>query len=87
MLVDTDDEDEPPGLEPVPDNEPQAMPTASAAAISNQLTTWYYNEHVAPLSWTRMCDPLSPGQMSLIHQMELQHVHMYPCMRGLNSEV
>ncbi len=47
MLVDTDDEDELPGLEPVPDDEPQATPTASAVAIPNQLTAWCYNERCA----------------------------------------
>ncbi len=89
VLVDTDDEDDgPPGLEPIPDNEPQAMPMASAAAIPEQLTAWCYNENIVPMSWTQMCDPLSPEQMSMIHRMEHSHnMNMCPNMRSLNSEV
>ncbi len=88
VLVDTDDEDEPPGLEPAPDDEPQAMPLTSAAAIPSPLAVWRSHEHVAPLSWTRMCFPFSSEQMSLIHQMGMaHHVNMYPYMRCLTSEV
>ncbi len=40
VLVDMDDEDEPPGLINIPDDELPAMPSTSAAAVPDPLTAW-----------------------------------------------
>ncbi len=88
VLMDTDDEDEPPGLIHIPDNELQAVPSANAAVAPDLLTAWISSGHVALIGWPQMCQPFSSEQMALISQMEIvHHVNVYPYMCSLNSEV
>ncbi len=88
VLVNEDDVDEPPGLEPIPEDELQnaaALVTTSAPAL---LTAWVNDEQFTPMLWAWMCELLSPEQLSMIHRMELEHVCACPHLgQTLTSEV
>ncbi len=52
VLVDIDDEDEPPSLMNIPDDELPAAPSTSAAAAPDSLMQWRMDERVMLNDWT-----------------------------------
>ncbi len=72
-LVD-EEADELPGLEPIPEDEVQ-----NAVVLTLEPhAMWMGDERFTPMIWTRMCNPLSPEQLSTIHWMEMEHVYACP---------
>ncbi len=71
VVVDKDP-DEPPGLEPILEDEVENDEVPNLEANDS----WARDGQFGPLIWTQMCDPLSPAQLALIHQME--HVGACP---------
>ncbi len=67
VLVDTGDEDEPPSLINILDDELPAAPSTSAMAAPAPLMAWMADEHAAPIGWTQMVTPFSSAQMASIH--------------------
>ncbi len=67
VLVDEDEDEGPPGLIPIPDEELAAAPSTSAAATASPLCARISDGHVMSSNWTRMVSPFSTAQMARIH--------------------
>ncbi len=83
VLVDEDDDQGPPGLEAIPEDEQATAPSASAAATASPLMAWISSGHVTPLHGT---SPFSAAQMASIYQTEMSQYINTVGMRNPNNE-